>query len=115
MSKPARFKRHEPTAAAVATGHEASMSTNNRRPKEVSKADLSRQPGESSQPSPLSTTDPAATQAAAQETTERAAAVTAPERLVVPHPPPEPDYPRYRVEAGATVGLSDIDPNESER
>lgn len=44
-------------------------------------------------------------------TAERAAA---PERFVVEDPPPEPDYPRYRVEPGEPFALSSIDPNESE-
>jgi PPK2 family polyphosphate:nucleotide phosphotransferase len=40
--------------------------------------------------------------------------VTRPERLVVKDPPPEPDYPRWRVEPGTGMRLADIDPNESE-
>jgi PPK2 family polyphosphate:nucleotide phosphotransferase len=51
---------------------------------------------------------------AAAERTEEAAAVTRPERLVVEEPPPEPDYPQYRVEPGATLRLADVDPDESE-
>jgi PPK2 family polyphosphate:nucleotide phosphotransferase len=45
----------------------------------------------------------------------RAAPVTRPERLVVSKPPPEPDYPRYRVEPGTRLRLADVDPDESER
>jgi len=40
--------------------------------------------------------------------------VAHPERVVVAEPPPEPDYPRYRVEPGAGVRLADVDPDESE-
>ena len=38
----------------------------------------------------------------------------APERFVVEDPPPEPDYPRYRVEPGETFSLSDVDPDQTE-
>jgi polyphosphate kinase 2 (PPK2 family) len=41
--------------------------------------------------------------------------VTSPERLVANRLPPEPDYPRYRVEPGARVRLAEIDPGQSER
>lgn len=39
-----------------------------------------------------------------------------PEKFVVEDPPPEPDYPRYRVEPGAAAAfaLSDVDPDETE-
>jgi hypothetical protein len=60
-------------------------------------------------------TDPAETRAAAREATRHAASVTSPERLVADHLPPEPDYPRYRVEPGARVRLAEIDPDQSER
>jgi PPK2 family polyphosphate:nucleotide phosphotransferase len=39
---------------------------------------------------------------------------TRPERFVVEKPPPEPDYPRYRVEPGTAFRLSDVDPGETE-
>jgi hypothetical protein len=39
---------------------------------------------------------------------------TRPERFVVGKPPPEPDYPRYRVEPGTEFRLSDVDPSETE-
>jgi hypothetical protein len=40
---------------------------------------------------------------------------TRPERFVVEKPPPEPDYPRYRVKLGtAAFRLSDVDPGETE-
>jgi PPK2 family polyphosphate:nucleotide phosphotransferase len=55
-----------------------------------------------------------ATKAAADRTTAAAAAVTRPERLVVEEPPPDPDYPRYRVEPGNRLRLADVDPEESE-
>ncbi len=59
-------------------------------------------------------TDPAATRVAAREATHHAAAVSAPERLVAERPPPDPDYPRYRVAPGAKIGLAAIDPDASE-
>jgi PPK2 family polyphosphate:nucleotide phosphotransferase len=37
--------------------------------------------------------------------------VTRPERV---KPPPEPDYPRYRVEPGSKASLSGIDPDQTE-
>ena len=51
---------------------------------------------------------------AAAEVVNRASAVTHPERSVVSEPPPEPDYPRFRVEPGTRARLADIDPDESE-
>jgi PPK2 family polyphosphate:nucleotide phosphotransferase len=52
--------------------------------------------------------------AAAERATDQAAAVTHPERLVVEQPPPDPDYPRYRVEPGSRLRLAEVDPDESE-
>jgi PPK2 family polyphosphate:nucleotide phosphotransferase len=40
--------------------------------------------------------------------------VTHPERTVVQEPPPEPDYPRFRVEPGTRTRLAEVDPDESE-
>ncbi|MDP9379195.1 MAG: polyphosphate kinase 2 family protein [Chloroflexota bacterium] len=51
---------------------------------------------------------------AAPGATEHAAQVAEPEKALNIPPPPDPDYPRYRVEPGATVRLSEIDPDESE-
>ena len=51
---------------------------------------------------------------AADTVTSRARDVTHPERTVVKDPPPQPDYPRWRVEPGTPVRLADIDPDESE-
>jgi PPK2 family polyphosphate:nucleotide phosphotransferase len=51
---------------------------------------------------------------AAAEVVDRASAVTHPERSVASEPPPEPDYPRFRVEPGTRARLADIDPDESE-
>ena len=59
--------------------------------------------------------EPAETRAAAREATRHAASVTSPERLVADRLPPEPDYPRYRVEPGARIKLAAIDPDQSER
>jgi PPK2 family polyphosphate:nucleotide phosphotransferase len=53
--------------------------------------------------------------AAAAEVLDRAADVTRPERSVVAEPPPEPDYPRFRVEPGTRVRLEDVDPDDSEQ
>jgi PPK2 family polyphosphate:nucleotide phosphotransferase len=55
-----------------------------------------------------------AAKAAAARATDEAAAVTRPERLVVDQPPPDPDYPRYRVEPGSSLRLAEVDPDESE-
>jgi len=41
-------------------------------------------------------------------------ATGAPEKVVVADPPPEPDYPRYRVEPGDPARLSERDPDETE-
>jgi PPK2 family polyphosphate:nucleotide phosphotransferase len=60
-------------------------------------------------------TDPAETRAAAREATGHAASLTSPERLVADRLPPEPDYPRYRVEPGARIRLAEVDPDQSER
>ncbi len=37
-----------------------------------------------------------------------------PEEFVVEEPPPEPDYPRYRVEPASSFRLSEVDPGETE-
>jgi polyphosphate kinase 2 (PPK2 family) len=42
------------------------------------------------------------------------ARTAAPEKKVVGDPPPEPDYPRYRVEPGKHASLADVDPDETE-
>jgi PPK2 family polyphosphate:nucleotide phosphotransferase len=55
-----------------------------------------------------------AAEAAAERATDQAAAVTHPERLVVEEPPPDPDYPRYRVEPGSRLRLAEVDADESE-
>ena len=41
-------------------------------------------------------------------------AAAAPEEHVVDAPPPKPDYPRFRVEPGVPIRLSDMSPDESE-
>jgi PPK2 family polyphosphate:nucleotide phosphotransferase len=53
-------------------------------------------------------------QAATDRVRGRASDVTHPERSVVQEPPPAPDYPRFRVDPGTPVRLSDIDPDECE-
>jgi PPK2 family polyphosphate:nucleotide phosphotransferase len=60
-------------------------------------------------------TDAADTAAVAPLGTTQATAVAAPESLVVAEPPPSPDYPRYRVEPGTNLRLSEVDPDESEQ
>jgi PPK2 family polyphosphate:nucleotide phosphotransferase len=42
------------------------------------------------------------------------AKVTAPERVVVSSPPPDPNYPRFRVEPERGIRLATVDPDESE-
>jgi PPK2 family polyphosphate:nucleotide phosphotransferase len=51
---------------------------------------------------------------AASERTTQAVDVAHPERHVVEEPPPQPDYPRYRVEPGDSVRLAEVNPDESE-
>ena len=51
---------------------------------------------------------------AASERTTQAVDVAHPERHVVEEPPPQPDYPRYRVEPGDPVRLAEVDLDESE-
>src|SRR5215212_4291 len=51
---------------------------------------------------------------AASERTTQAVDVAHPVRHVVDEPPPQPDYPRYRVEPGTPVRLAEVDPDESE-
>jgi len=46
---------------------------------------------------------------------DEAPATGTPERVVVADPPPEPDYPRYRVEPGEPARLAERDPDETER
>src|SRR3712207_3663965 len=60
-------------------------------------------------------TTPAASMTTTPETTDHAAKVSAPEKMVVNARPPDPDYPRWRVEPGENVKLADIDPDESEK
>jgi PPK2 family polyphosphate:nucleotide phosphotransferase len=57
--------------------------------------------------------------AAAGEAADRkataASKIAAPEKVVVQSPPPDPDYPRFRVEPEQGVRLAEVDPDESER
>jgi PPK2 family polyphosphate:nucleotide phosphotransferase len=39
---------------------------------------------------------------------------TAPEKVAVENPPPEPDYPRYRIEPGRPLSLAAVNPEETE-
>lgn len=54
------------------------------------------------------------TKKAAEKATSKAAALMAPETLVVNDPPPKPNYPQYRVRPGEPITLADIDPNTCE-
>ena len=49
-----------------------------------------------------------------QEDSSKAIQTWAPEKVVVEDPPPEPDYPRYRVQPGKRLSLAAIDPDETE-
>jgi PPK2 family polyphosphate:nucleotide phosphotransferase len=44
-----------------------------------------------------------------------ASRIAKPEQVVVDSPPPDPDYPRFRVEPERGVRLAEVDPDESER
>jgi PPK2 family polyphosphate:nucleotide phosphotransferase len=50
----------------------------------------------------------------AQRDASKAIQSRKPEKVVVEDPPPEPDYPRYRVEPGGRASLAAIDPDETE-
>ncbi len=54
------------------------------------------------------------TKQSAEKAETEAAKVTAPEKVVVNNPPPQPKYPSYRVLPGKPISLSDFDPNTSE-
>jgi len=54
------------------------------------------------------------TKQSAEKAETEAAKVTAPEKVVVNNPPPQPNYPSYRVLPGKPISLSDFDPNGSE-
>lgn len=60
------------------------------------------------------TTNPTRTEAIAPEATDRAGSVAAPETVVDPSPPPDPNYPAYRAEPGTPIDLAAFDPDESE-
>jgi PPK2 family polyphosphate:nucleotide phosphotransferase len=59
-------------------------------------------------------TTAAAGRAAADRKADGAAKVAAPEQMVVSPPPPDPNYPRFRVDPERGVKLTDFDPDESE-
>jgi hypothetical protein len=50
----------------------------------------------------------------AQRDASKAIQSRKPENVVVEDPPPEPNYPRYRVEPGGRASLAAIDPDETE-
>lgn len=54
------------------------------------------------------------TELAVAKATEEIADVMSPENIVVDEPPPQPDYPHYRVQPGKPIVLADFDPNDCE-
>jgi PPK2 family polyphosphate:nucleotide phosphotransferase len=76
--------------------------------------DQAEPPDADSTPAVAPPTDPGTTLAEAPAAPDHAVAVSAPEDLVVNDPPPDPNYPRYRVEPGTHFALSAADPGESE-
>ncbi|HEY9694127.1 MAG TPA: polyphosphate kinase 2 family protein [Oculatellaceae cyanobacterium] len=54
------------------------------------------------------------TELAVAKATEEIADVMSPENIVVKDPPPQPDYPHYRVQPGSPIVLADFDPNDCE-
>lgn len=52
--------------------------------------------------------------AMAEHASDPVTAAAAPEEKVVASPPPEPDYPRYRVEPGSPIRLAGVSPDEAE-
>ena len=54
------------------------------------------------------------TKRAAARKGDAQASAGAPEKKVVAHPPPKPDYPRYRVEPGHRLSLAKQDPGATE-
>ena len=61
-----------------------------------------------------STAESHKTEQAAAKATTGVAEEMAPEKIVVDAPPPEPNYPLYRVRPGQPIVLADLDPNASE-
>ena len=59
-------------------------------------------------------TEASKTEQAAAQATAQVANIMAPETLVVDDPPPQPDYPRYRVRPGNSIVLATLDPNTCE-
>jgi polyphosphate kinase 2 (PPK2 family) len=49
-----------------------------------------------------------------QEDASKAIQTRAPEKFVLEDPPPEPDYPRYRIQPRKRLSLAAIDPDETE-
>jgi hypothetical protein len=65
-------------------------------------------------PTSTSRTTRARGQAAADRRLDAAAKVAAPEQAVVTSPPPDPNYPRFRVDPERGVRLADVNPDDSE-
>jgi PPK2 family polyphosphate:nucleotide phosphotransferase len=61
------------------------------------------------------TTTRRSARAAAGRKADQTARIAAPEQVVVASPPPDPDYPRFRVDPELGVRLATVDPDESER
>lgn len=77
----------------------------------MSQSNPSHDPNSTSSAEP---TDLGKTQYAAAKATIGVAQEMQPEKLVVNQPPPDPNYPRYRVQPGTPIRLADLDPNASE-
>lgn len=73
-----------------------------------------RSSAEDTTPSSADKAETRKTKKAAAKATASIAEVVAPEAKVAQPLPPKPDYPRYRVEPGDNISLTDIDPNACE-
>jgi PPK2 family polyphosphate:nucleotide phosphotransferase len=63
---------------------------------------------------PIAQAEASKTQKAADTGRTEATEVMAPENLVVDSPPPQPNYPLYRVRPGEPIVLAEVDPNDTE-
>lgn len=55
------------------------------------------------------------TRATTNDLLQRAERLEQPQNVVVAHPPPRPDYQRYRIAPGSRISLRDLDPAETAR
>jgi len=63
---------------------------------------------------PMAQAEASQTEKAAAKGTAEVTEVMAPENLVVDSPPPQPNYPLYRVQPGEPIVLAEVDPNDTE-